>query len=202
MELHPVIYNKMIDPLLSSLRKRIINHIDKDQRVVDIASGTGQLAREISSVSAEVTGVDIEGSMIRYSINKINGAPTKRINFIEADARNLYIFEDKSFDVATMSLALHQFDPDDWNTILTEIIRIADTIIIADYSHPLPAGLKHRIVHMIERIAGKQHYNNFHHFMKSGGVIPIAEKNSLKCRQMERSGSGVFSLYILEKNVN
>ena len=200
MELHPVIYNVFIDPLLSSIRKRIKNQLTPGRKVVDIASGTGQLAREILNNSSEVTGVDMDPSMINYSKRRLDGKSAAGISFIKADVRNLYIFEDKSFDIATMSLALHQFDPEDWNIILTEIIRISDAIVVADYNYPLPPGYKNNIVHLIERIAGKQHYSNFRSFMKSGGVIPIAEKNALNCIHSEVSGSGIFSLYVLEKN--
>ncbi|MFW5645354.1 MAG: class I SAM-dependent methyltransferase, partial [Bacteroidota bacterium] len=196
MELHPLIYNVLIDPLLASVRTRIKRQLSSGQKVVDIASGTGKLVLELYPETSKVTGVDIDASMIRFSRKKIDGKPSGRISFFEADVRNLYNFEDKSFDVAIMSLALHQFDPEDWNVILTEIIRISDTIIVADYNHPLPPGYKKNIVHTIERIAGKQHYSNFLSFMKSGGVIPIAEHNSLQCFHREVSGSGIFSLYV------
>lgn len=200
MELHPYIYNALIDPLLASVRKRIKNQLDPDLKVVDVASGTGKLVREIYHNSSEVTGVDIEPSMINYSRRRIDGKSQDKISYIEADVRNLYFFEDKSFDIATMSLALHQFDPGDWNTILTEIIRISDTIIVADYNYPLPSYYKKNLVHLIERIAGKEHYSNFRAFMNNGGVIPIAERNALNCIHSEISGSGIFALYVLKKN--
>ncbi len=199
MELHPLIYNTLIDPLLKSMRKRILTYVGKGQKVVDIASGTGQLVRELSEKSEMVTGVELEASMIRYSDKRLIKEQATGISFVQADARNLYAFEDESFDVATMSLALHQFDPEDWDIILAEIFRIAETLIIADYSYPLPTGFKRKMVYIIERIAGKEHYRNFKAFMNKGGVIPVAEKNSLKCIHSELSGSGVFSMYVLKK---
>lgn len=198
MELHPLVYNWLIDPLLSSSRVRIMKYIGEGQKVIDIASGTGELARDISLKADLVTGIDIEDSMIDFARKKLNGKTRKNVTFEKGDARMLVKFPDKSFDLAIMSMALHQFNPSHWKLILKETNRISHQLIILDYSYPLPAGYKKAIVHFIERLAGKEHSQNFRSFNKSGGVIPIVEKHGYSCSHSEISGSGIFTLYTFE----
>lgn len=198
MEVHPLLYNSIIDPLLASSRKRILKRIRSGSRVIDIASGTGQLTRELTSITPSITGIDLEESMIRYSLKKINGFKNSELTYKVEDARNLKSFGPGSFDVATLSLALHQFSRDDWPRVLKEILRISNSLLILDYNYPLPAGYRKHLVYIIERIAGKEHSKNFRDFMKAGGVIPIIESNGFICEEKEVSGSGIFCLYSIK----
>lgn len=195
MELHPLIYNKLIDPLMQGSRTRIINRLNGSEKVIDIASGTGQLAREMSDVIPEVAGIDLEERMVSFARNVQPKNSTGNISFYTADARKLDQFADHSFNLATMSLALHQFSSADWYIILDEVFRITDRLLILDYSYPLPGGFKKTVVKIAERIAGKEHFQNFTAFMDEGGVIPIIESKGLSCSHFEISGSGIFSLY-------
>ena len=198
MELSPVIYNRIIDPLLASSRDRIIKHIAEGSRVIDIASGTGELVFDMAVRSSDVTGVDIEDTMINFAMKRQNGFENKNISFLKADVRQLDIFQQGSFDLATMSMALHQFDPSDWPKILKEVFRIAGKLLILDYSNPLPVGFKKSLVFIVERIAGRAHSRNFRIYNREGGVIPIVESYNYKCTHYEISGSGIFSLYHIE----
>jgi demethylmenaquinone methyltransferase/2-methoxy-6-polyprenyl-1,4-benzoquinol methylase len=199
MELNPRIYNRLIDPLLASVRSRLIFHAGEGQKVLDVASGTGELVRGLHKKSSYVAGVDIEGEMIEYSRMKAADSEKESMEFFRADARELSIFSDNSFNIATMSLALHQFNTQDRPIILSEIFRIADELVIADYSYPLPEGLKKVAVKIAERIAGKEHYQNFKTFMKEGGTKEITEKHGYTCIHTEASGSGIFSIYKIQK---
>ena len=199
MELHPVIYNLMIDPLLEGVRSRVLSQLKPGLKVIDIASGTGQLAMDMAAARVKVTGVDIEPSMIRYSIKKSNGLVPHELRFLEADAKFIHHFDHRHFDLATMSLALHQFPSGDWEAILQEAMRISEELVIADYFFPLPAGIKKHLVYTIERIAGKHHYQCFREFMNAGGVVPIIQKAGFTCIHQEMSGSGIFGIYRIKK---
>jgi ubiquinone/menaquinone biosynthesis C-methylase UbiE len=198
MELHPIFYNKLIDPLLASSRKRIVKNIEAGQKVIDIASGTGELVKDLKIKTSHITGIDLEDSMINYARRRTNGSGNDKIRFEIADARNLKKFNNESYDVAIMSMALHQFNPSDWSVILNEIFSITEKLIILDYNYPLPRGYKKQIVHTIERLAGKEHSRNFRAFNSIGGVIPIIEQNGYNCIYSEISGSEIFSIYIIE----
>jgi len=200
MEIHPILYNILIDPLLHSSRRRILQHIENGQKVIDIGSGTGELVKEISQKTNQVTGIDLEESMIKFAVKRVNGSMSKGIRFEMIDVREMRQFPDHSFDLATMSMALHQFHPSDRDLILKEIFRVSEVLIILDYSNPLPEGFKKKLVFFIERMAGKEHSGNFREFNTSGGVVPIIEKSNFKCTHSEISGSGIFTLYRIEKS--
>lgn len=197
MEIHPRIYNKLIDPLLKSTRERILNHVSKNDRVLDIACGTGELVKELSEKCASVTGVDLDMHMIEFAI-KNNSGSLNNTKFIQSDASNLNKFNENSYSAVNFSLAIHQFYPADQKVIINEARRLSKRIIITDYSYPLPGGIKNLLLHWIERMAGRDHYKNFREFLKKGGIPGIMKEAGMKCKHSEISGSGAFTLYIFE----
>jgi hypothetical protein len=54
--------------------------------------------------------------------------------------------------------------------------------------------MKKIAVYTIERIAGKEHFNNFKSYMNKGGLVNVSEISQLRLLQKELSGSGVFML--------
>ena len=78
--------------------------------------------------------------------------------------------EDDEFDLATISLAIHQFSRTTALAILMELKRISSQILIIDYTSPLPGNLYKPLIQLTERIAGKEHTNNFRAFHKNGGI--------------------------------
>jgi demethylmenaquinone methyltransferase/2-methoxy-6-polyprenyl-1,4-benzoquinol methylase len=137
-----------------------------------------------------VTGIDLDESMISFA-EKIKPDNTR---FLVADARDLNIFEDNQFDVVTMSLAYHQFKSEDRQVILNEATRIGKKIIISDYTFPTRTRMKRVAVYTIERIAGKEHFNNFRSYMQEKGLANVSEISQLRLVHKELSGSGVFML--------
>lgn len=197
MEIHPRIYNRLIDPLLKSTRNRIISRVSENDRVLDIACGTGELVKELAAKCASVTGIDLDERMIEFAI-KNNSGPLNNTKFIKSDAANLNKFNENSYSAVNFSLAIHQFYPDEQKVIINEARRLSNRIIITDYSYPLPGGIKKLLLHWIERMAGKDHYKNFREFLKKGGIPGIMGEAGMTCKHSEISGSGAFTLYIFE----
>lgn len=198
MEIHPGIYNRFIDPLMESTRERISKHIHADDSVLDIACGTGELARSLQTRCRRVTGIDLDERMIGYAKNHSISNPVNSISFEYMDAKELRSFDESEFTVASMSLALHQFDPSETDKILDEAERVSSRLIITDYSYPLPVGYKKLLLHIIERMAGRIHYRNFRSFLEKGGVPGIMKDRNRKIVHQEISGSGAFTLYIIK----
>ncbi len=199
MELNPRLYNKIIDPLLKSLHERICRQVDDGSRVLDIACGTGSLAIMLSEKCSHVSGIDLYEPMIRFATITAERSALTHVDFRVADATNLSGFKNKSFDVATMSLALHQFKPDERKQILAEAFRLAPRLIVADYAEPVLSGFLRTSVHIAERIAGRTHYRNFNSYRLEGGTDAIAENLHYKILHAELSASGVFSVMIAEE---
>lgn len=200
MEISALIYNKLIDPLLSGCRKLIKEQIDKDSILIDIASGTGELVRNLSTHCREVTGIDLDAGMIRFCIANIPAEMKGRIQFFQMDALKLSENLNRKYDYASMSMALHQFHSSQRSGILEEAKKVSDKLIIADYNLNLPTGFLKYFVFVIERMAGKEHYKNFLSFRKEGGAAGILTKNKFKILSKEQTSSEVFTVLMVSKS--
>lgn len=189
-----IFYGTFVDPLLTRLRMRVTAEIKQGETVIDIACGTGAQVFALANRASQVTGVDLSQSMIDFANRKLEKSELKNISFYIADATRLEIFGDKIFDVATMSLALHQFDPGLYEPILSEMKRVAKRIVIVDYAVPLPknyAGLGSRIA---EFMAGGEHNHNFKLYYKAGGLNSILPKHGIKIQKSAFIAKGAFQI--------
>jgi demethylmenaquinone methyltransferase/2-methoxy-6-polyprenyl-1,4-benzoquinol methylase len=189
-------YSTVLDPILAPMRKRVTNEINPGEKIIDIACGTGAQVFELCEIASEIVGVDLSESMINHAQNSVKKRNISNAEFFVCDATNLSRFEANSFDVAIMSLALHQFDPALHSTILDEMKRVAKQIIIVDYSVPLPknyAGIGSRVA---EFLAGKEHNHNFKQFYRLGGLKAILTANNLTIEKSVLFGKGAFQLVV------
>lgn len=115
------VYSAIIDPLLRNLRKRLAFEIRKGDTVIDIACGTGAQMFELANKAKSVIGVDLSSSMVRYAANRAEAQNIKNACFVVCDATDLSTFYQQKFDVAILSMALHQFDPGLRKSILAEV---------------------------------------------------------------------------------
>ena len=189
-------YGTFIDPVLVSMRKKMAKQIQPGEKVIDIACRTGAQVFEFAKKALTVSGVDLSKSMInkaKKTKKRMNYANT---NFFVGDAANLNGLQNRNFDVASMSLALHQFKPQLHSKILNEMKRLSGKIIIIDYAVPLPgnyAGYGSRIA---EFFAGRDHYNNFNQFCQLGGLKKILPQNGLTITHSDFFGKGIFQLVV------
>ncbi len=191
-----VFYSIVIDPLLKQLRRRVARQIKTGERVIDIACGTGAQAIEIAGSAAMVTGVDLSESMIKYAIGKAAKQNLLNTNFVVGDATNLSAFYNQKFDVAILSMALHQFQPDQQTPILNEIKKVANRIIILDYTVPLPKNYAGVASKVAEFLAGVDHNRNFGSYSRSGGLNSILPLNGLEIQKSRLLGKGAFHLVV------
>lgn len=194
-----IFYGTFIDPILKPMRKRVAKEIKNNETIIDIASGTGDQVFELAKTASKIIGVDLSESMTNYANNECRKREISNGEFIIGDATNLSKFAENSFDVAIMSLALHQFTPELHTPILKEMKRVAHKIIIVDYAVPLPknyAGIGSRIA---EFIAGKEHNQNFKSYYKIGGLNEILRRNNLKIEKSDLFGKGAFQLVVCSK---
>jgi ubiquinone/menaquinone biosynthesis C-methylase UbiE len=195
-----IFYGTLVDPLLTSMRQRILPKIKKGETVIDIACGTGAQVFILAGRAAQVTGVDLSQSMIDYASKKLQKNGLKNVTFFTADATRLEQFVDKSFDVATMTLALHQFEPGLYEPILSEMKRIANRVVIIDYAVPLPKNYTGVASHAIEFFAGIEHNRNFKLYCKAGGLNSILPEHGIKIQKSVFIAKGAFQLVIAASN--
>ncbi len=189
-------YGTLIDPVLKRMRWHVALEVESNQTVVDIACGTGAQAIELAKTASEVVGIDYSESMIQFAQKAAQNQNLSNVEFQIGDASNLSTLKNNSFDVAIMTMALHQFDSKLHTPILDELKRVANKIIIVDYVVPLPnnyVGIGSRIA---EFLAGKEHNRNFKHFCKLGGLNTILKSNQLKIEKSKFIAKGAFQLVV------
>lgn len=191
-----IFYGTVIDPLLTPLRKKVANEIQSGQKVVDIACGTGAQLFSVARNATQVTGVDLSESMISYAKKNAAKLGLSNASFVVGDATNIPQFKDKSFDVAIMSLALHQFDPALYDPILNEMKRISKSIILVDYNVPLPQNVSGRGSRVAEFFAGREHFRNFKKYVGMGGLEEILPKHNLKIEKSKFMAMGALQMVI------
>ena len=187
-----IIYSTVIDPMLSSLRRGVVNRVSSDDRVIDIACGPGTLAMAIARKAHNVTAIDIEEDLISYASQRAGRKGIANISFRALDASDLSCFADNEFDVAVTSMAIHQFEPELAIKILAEMKRIAARVIVADYNRPMKPGIFRSLAYGMEKLAGGDHYRNFRNYMRVGGMEFFAEEAGLAIVSSEIRGWGVL----------
>lgn len=94
--------------------------------LLDVATGSGDIPlaakqrAERLGIALRATGIDVSPDVLAEA-RRVAGSS---VELIEGDARALP-FEDSSFDVVSLCLALHHFDPKDAITVLAEMWRVA-----------------------------------------------------------------------------
>ena len=102
--------------------------------VLDICTGTGEMAIRLAKRGADVTGVDITEAMLD-----------------QARRKGALPVPDKSFDVAVLSLALHDMPRKVRIEVLREARRVTrDRIVILDYHFPAWPPLRHAAVWAVQ----------------------------------------------------
>lgn len=189
-------YGSAIDPILKSMRKKLAAHISANETVIDIACGTGAQVFEMAGKAKRIVGVDLADSMIEYAKKQKLKRNTANTEFVVANATDLSRFSENEFDVATMSLALHQFSPDLYKPILNEMKRVAKRIVIVDYAVPLPMNYVGVSSKIIEFMAGLEHNRNFRTFYKAGGLATILPQSGLLITKEQLFAKGAFLLVV------
>jgi len=123
-----------------SWRRKFVNQLSfyKPYRVLDVATGTGDLALLICTLEPEhVTGIDIAGNMLAIAKKKAaQNQLQDKLTFQEGDAEDLP-FPDEVFDAVTVAFGVRNFN--DLVTGLMEMKRVLKTggvMMILEFSHP------------------------------------------------------------------
>ena len=106
------------------------------ERILDLCTGTGELALTFAARGASVVGTDIARGMLKRAITK---APALRPNWVEMDATAL-AFADNSFEISLLSLALHHMPIAVQLRVLRELQRVTTRriVIIEPYTPANP----------------------------------------------------------------
>lgn len=140
----------------NSPRKEVLESIDKQDKVLDLCTGTATNAIRISQVLPEtrIVGIDISKDMLRVAKEKIQKKRIENVKLYSMDATNTN-FKNKSFDKILISLVLHELDEPLADKILKEATRVLKhngRIIVTEWepSNSLWRRILFLPIHMLE----------------------------------------------------
>jgi len=165
--------------------------IPENSSLIEIASGTGDLAFKLAPKLSHYVGIEKSESMARGSQSRLarkNGYDY--MQFMHGDGARLDGLVDKSFDLALISLALHEMPRESRLPVLKEMKRCAQELILIDYAAPLPKNLKGSILHFVEFLAGGDHYRGFKSYQQQGGLDKLITEAGLSITREDSSLDG------------
>lgn len=119
----------------NALRAEVARLPRLPERIIDVASGGADMPSRLLDYLAErgvaATCVALDRSARMLRIARSFGISHLSLSFAQGDARQLP-YAQGSFDLATMNLALHHFDPPDAVAVLRELARVAASVIVND----------------------------------------------------------------------
>ncbi len=196
---------KIYDPLLhyplKSIRRLVVRLFKyyNVKEVIDLCCGTGEQLYYLKNDGffTKLVGIELDKAMFNES--------KKYGDFcINRDARNTK-FKAESFDGAIISFALHEMPWENAKEILKEATRILKKdgiLIIVDYSFLKPKLIGKIAIHLIERFAGKEHYNNFKNFLKNGGIYNLVDFSIYKEKKFFDFYFNTIGVWVFKKNQN
>ena len=166
-------------------RKKVVAIVAKEQPniILDIATGTGDLAINLSKTNAsKIIGLDISDGMLEVGRQKItNKHLNNTIEMVLGDSENLP-FEDKTFDAITVAFGVRNFETLEKG--LKEIHRVLKpngTFIILETSMPTKTPYKQgynfytkNILPLIGKMFSKDR-SAYKYLCESASVFPFGE---------------------------
>ena len=197
-------------------RKRLVEILKKKKpnNILDIATGTGDLAINLVQTGADkIIGLDISPGMLEVGINKVNSKKLDHtIEMIEGDSENLP-FEDHSFDAVTVAFGVRNFET--LETGLSEIYRVlkpSGTFLVLETSVPTKTPYRQGYAFYTKQIlprVGKLFSKDdsaYAYLSESASVFPHGEKFNNILRKIgfievvnKPQTFGVASIYVATK---
>jgi len=104
------------------------------KHALDVACGTGQSTVALKAISDSVIGIDVSDEMLGLATQQPG------IEYRNASAEDLSMFEDGAFDLITTSMAFHWFDQKPFLSEAHRILRTAGWLI--PYNHGFYGQMK------------------------------------------------------------
>ena len=94
-------------------RKKVVSLLipEEPKKVLDVATGTGDLAIELIKTNAnEIVGVDISEGMLKIGVNKVKNRRLNNTISMEIGDSEKLSYPDNYFDAATVAFGVRNFE--------------------------------------------------------------------------------------------
>jgi demethylmenaquinone methyltransferase / 2-methoxy-6-polyprenyl-1,4-benzoquinol methylase len=165
-------------------RRRAIRELrlSESDRVLDVCTGTADLALEAAALSGRVTGVDFSSVMLQMALRKVRAMDLgARVSLARGDAMALP-FADASFDAATIAFGIRNVvDPVAGCRELHRVLTPRGRIAILEFGMPrtalLASGYRWYSRHVLPRVgrALSRHRDAYEYLPASIEAFPYGE---------------------------
>jgi demethylmenaquinone methyltransferase/2-methoxy-6-polyprenyl-1,4-benzoquinol methylase len=113
-----------------------VAELGEGSRVLDIATGTGELAFEAARYASLVVGADFSAEMLTLAKEKAERRGAERVHLVLCDALNL-CFSDGCFDAVFVAFGLRNFaDPERALRELVRVVRRGGRVVVLEFTLP------------------------------------------------------------------
>ena len=200
----------------TSWRKKVVKLVaeTKPKSILDIATGTGDLAVAMAKTRAEkIVGLDISPGMLAIGEEKVNKHKLdQKVDMVLGDSENLP-YDDSSFDAITVAFGVRNFENLDKG--LSEIQRVlkpGGRFVVLETSVPTKFPFKqgyrfysNLILPLVGRLFSKDKVA-YNYLSKSAAAFPYGEafnnilgKNGFIAMEHKPQTFGVATIYIASK---
>ena len=188
-------YENLVDPLLKIAREYMVDlsAMKAGDLALDVCCGTGAQVIEYGRRGITAVGIDNNTGMLAYGIKNKSRLNMENISFLAGDATALP-FEDSSFDIVSVSFALHDKLPAMRHAVVSEMKRVVKpegALLFMDFNVPLPKNIQGIGANIVEYFAGGEHYQGFKQFKESGGISNIVAEHGLMAEKTRYFNSGM-----------
>jgi SAM-dependent methyltransferase len=191
-------YDKLIAPNQDRMFGEIKNLIEPNSSIIDVGCGTGRFSFAVADKAQKIVGVDLSSKNITTANQTLQKNPNDKISFLHTTLSNL-ISQNHHFDYAVMTYVIHEVNPEDRITLLNEMVKLSDKIIIGDYLVPTIKGFWGMLNEVVEFAAGKEHYTNFKHYVANDGLLGLTKAANLNMVQEVKNRPTTSQVLVLQK---
>lgn len=191
-------YDAILNTPLRGVRGWIARQVSKRDLlpVLDVCCGTGAQARRIAGAEGRtVVGLDLDLKILEYARSRHSKIP-----YVCADALSLP-FRDRSFKSVIITFALHDKKPEARTRIIEEAVRVlapSGRLILLDFENPWSprSRVGDFFVTAVERLAGREHFENGRQFLSKGGLRAFLDGHDLRVLDRREVELGSFSIVV------
>jgi SAM-dependent methyltransferase len=190
-------YDRLIAPNQDSLFTEIKSLLPADSTVLDVGCGTGRLAFTLADTCSTVLGIDLSKRNVERAQGRLSRTPHEGVSFGHVSVGEILSEGGKHFDYAVLTYVLHEVAPEERATLLDEVVRVADRVVIGDYLVPVPGGYSSLLNTVVEWVAGKDHYRNFRSYVARGGIAGLVTSPDLEVLQEFKNVPGARHIVVV-----
>jgi demethylmenaquinone methyltransferase/2-methoxy-6-polyprenyl-1,4-benzoquinol methylase len=198
-------------------RRRAIRELGRGGHILDVATGTGDMAIMLTKYLSpvRVTGIDISKGMLEIGRQKIARLKLEdRVALMEGDSEAIR-FPDNHFDAITVAFGVRNFE--NLEKGLQEMLRVlkpGGRLVVLEFSQPKTPGIRQvydlylrlvapRVGKMVSSSREAYQYLNdsVRAFPEGEDLVRILDKTGYVRTGLRRLSLGICSIYIGEKTI-